>query len=158
MRVNVEIITGTFINTEVSETATVKELKEKIAKEVQLSVRRLILVVGHEEERRMVREDEDETMLINLGVREDSHMYLFFKHPDLVYKEERSQEKGDGACMEEVSSEAESNRGNGQEDEEAKAEIYGGEENIEMKNGEEDRDVNVDYREKEKKNEEENKG
>lgn len=116
MRVSVEIITGTFINTEVGENATVKELKEKIANEVQLSVRRLILVVGHEEQRRMVREDEDETMLIDLGVREDSHMYLFFKHPDLVYKEERSQGIEDDDCTEEI---AESKRGNGEEDEEA---------------------------------------
>ncbi|KAF8108758.1 hypothetical protein N665_0104s0075 [Sinapis alba] len=125
MRISVEIITGTFINTEVTENATVKELKEKIAKEVQLSVRRLILVVGDEEEiRRVVMEDEDETLLIDLGVREDSHMYLFFKLPDLVYKEERSQGKGDDACMEEI---AESKRGNGEEAEEAV-----------MKNGEEE--------------------
>ncbi|CAH8382023.1 unnamed protein product [Eruca vesicaria subsp. sativa] len=74
MKVSVEIITGTFIDTEVNEDATVRELKEKIATEVQLSVSRLILMVGHEEERRMVMEDEDEMMLKDLGVREDSHI------------------------------------------------------------------------------------
>lgn len=143
MRVSVEIITGTFINTEVGENATVKELKEKIANEVQLSVRRLILVVGHEEQRRMVREDEDETMLIDLGVREDSHMYLFFKHPDLVYKEERSQGIEDDDCTEEI---AESKRGNGEEDEEAEEKTDGEDEDTAMKNGEVDGDVNVDDR------------
>ncbi|CAN6834239.1 unnamed protein product [Brassica oleracea] len=142
MRVSVEIITGTFINTEVSENATVKELKEKIAKEVQLSVRRLILVVGNEEERRMVMEDEDETMLIDLGVREDSHMYLFFKHPDFGYKEESSQGKKDDASMEET---AESKRRNGEEDEEAEAETDCEDEDTSMKNGEE-YNVNVDDR------------
>ncbi|KAF8096076.1 hypothetical protein N665_0318s0025 [Sinapis alba] len=137
MKISVEVITGTFIDAEVSENATVKELKEKIATEVKLSVKRLILVVKDKEEiRRMVKDDEDEMKLIDLGVKEDSHMYLFFKHPDLVYKEERSQGRGDDASVEEVSSEAESKRGNKEEDEEAKGE----EEDIAMKNGEEDRE------------------
>ncbi|KAF8056810.1 hypothetical protein N665_1267s0012 [Sinapis alba] len=148
MKVSVEIITGTFIDAEVSENATVKELKEKIATEVKLSVKRLILVVKDKEEiRRMVKDDEDEMKLIDLGVKEDSHMYLFFKHPDLVYKEERSQGRGDDASVEEVSSEAESKRGNKEADEEAKGE----EEDIAMKNGEEDRDVKVEDGEQEKK-------
>ncbi|RID69560.1 hypothetical protein BRARA_C01648 [Brassica rapa] len=135
MKVNVEVITGTFIDAEVSENATVKELKEKIATEVKLSVKRLILVVEDEEEsRRFVKDDEDEMKLIDLGVKEDSHMYLFFKHPDLVFKEERSQGRGDGASTEEISSEAESKRGNKEEYEEAKGE----EEDIAMKNGEEE--------------------
>ncbi|CAH8390941.1 unnamed protein product [Eruca vesicaria subsp. sativa] len=150
MKVSVEIITGTFIHAEVNENATVKELKEKIATEVKLSVKRLILVVGDGEEiRRMVKDDEDEMKLMDLGVKEDSHMYLFFKHPDLVYKEERSQGRVDDASVEEVSSEAESKRENKEENEEAKGE----EEDIAMKNGEEDRDVKVE----EKKNGEEAK-
>ncbi|KAL0710581.1 hypothetical protein Bca4012_017559 [Brassica carinata] len=149
MKVNVEIITGTFIDAEVSENATVKELKEKIAKEVKLSVKRLILLVGNGEEiRRMVKDDEDEMKLTDLGVKEDSHIYLFFKHPDLVCKEERSQGRGDDASVEEVSSEAESKRGNKEEDEEA---AKGEEEDIAMKNGEEDRE------EEKKKNGEETK-
>ncbi|CAN8315720.1 unnamed protein product [Cochlearia groenlandica] len=104
MKVSVEIITGTFIDTDVSENATVRNLKEKLAKEVKLSVNRLILVVRYDEEeeegedqerRRMVMEDEDEMLLRDLGVGEDSHVYLFFKHLDLVSKEDRSQERGD---------------------------------------------------------------
>ncbi|CAN7006670.1 hypothetical protein IGI04_010263 [Brassica rapa subsp. trilocularis] len=135
MKVNVEIITGTFIDAEVNESATVQELKEKIATEVKLSVKRLILVVEDEEEsRRLVKDDEDEMKLIDLGVKEDSHMYLFFKHPDLVSKEERSQGRGDDASTEEISSEAESKRGNKEEYEEAKGE----EEDIAMTNGEEE--------------------
>ncbi|KAJ0261976.1 Ubiquitin-like superfamily protein [Hirschfeldia incana] len=132
MKVNVEIITGTFIDAEVSENATVKELKEKIAKEVKLSMKRLILLVGGGEEiRRMVKDDEDEMELTDLGVKEDSHMYLFFKHPDFVCKEDRSQGRGDDASVEEVSSEAESKRGNKEEDEESKGE----EEDVAKKNG-----------------------
>ncbi|KAF3513557.1 hypothetical protein F2Q69_00001494 [Brassica cretica] len=137
MKVNVEVITGTFIDAEVSENATVKELKERIATEVKLSVKRLILVVEDEEEsRRLVKDDEDEMKLIDLGVKEDAHMYLFFKHPDLVYKEEKSQGRGDNASVEELSSEAESKRGNKEEDEDAKGE----EKDIAVKNGEETKD------------------
>lgn len=141
MKVSVEIITGTFIDTEVSENATVKELKEKIATEVKLSVKRLILVVKDgEESRRLVKDDEDEMKLIDLGVKEDSHVYLFFKHPDLVCKEDRSQGRVDDASVEEVSSEAESKRGNKEKGEEAKEKIDGEEEDVGIKNGEEDRE------------------
>lgn len=150
MKVSVEIITGTFIDTEVRENATVKELKEKIATDVKLSVKRLILVVGDEDERRMVMEDEDEMMLRDLGVIEDSHMYLFFKHPDLVYKEERSHGGGDDASMEEISSDAESR---GETEEEEKAKIDGEEEGKAMKTEEESRDAEVEG-EKEKNGEE----
>ncbi|CAA7049558.1 unnamed protein product [Microthlaspi erraticum] len=156
MKVSVEIITGTFIDTEVRENATVKELKEKIATDVKLSVKRLILVVGGEDERRMVMEDEDEMTLRDLGVIEDSHMYLFFKHPDLVHKEERSQGGGGGgddASMEEISSDAE-NRGETEEEEKTK--IDGEEEGKAMKSTEEDsRDAEVEEGEKEKNGEEE---
>lgn len=135
MKLSVEIITGTFIDTVVSENATVKELKEKISTEVTLPVKRLILVVGNEKERRMLMDDEDEIMLRDLGVREDSHMYLFIKNLDLVSKEERSQE-GDDVSVEEISSEAESRRRENEEDEKAK--ISGEDEDKEMKNEEEE--------------------
>ena len=48
-----------------------KKLKEKIATKVKLSVKRLILVLLDEEERRMVTDDEDEMKLKYLGVRTD---------------------------------------------------------------------------------------
>lgn len=47
------------------------KLKEKIATKVKLSVKRLILVLLDEEERRMVTDDEDEMKLKYLGVRTD---------------------------------------------------------------------------------------
>ncbi|AEC08673.1 unnamed protein product [Arabidopsis thaliana] len=151
MKVSVEIITGTFIDTDVSEDATVKQMKEKIAVEVKLPVTRLILVIGDEETRRLVMEDEDDMMLRDLGVGEDSHIYLFFKHPDLVSKEERSKGEDDDDPMEEVSSEAESGRGN--EEEVEKAKIDGEEEDQAMKDEEEDRDVKVEEDEEEKEKE-----
>ncbi|KAL1216972.1 hypothetical protein V5N11_013898 [Cardamine amara subsp. amara] len=118
MKVTVEILTGTFIDTEVNENATVRDLKENIATELKLPVKRLILLVGDDENRRIVMENEDEMMLRDLGVIEDSHMYLFFMHPDLVFEKERSREE------EEISSDAENRRGN----EEDKANINGHEE------------------------------
>ncbi|CAA0374103.1 unnamed protein product [Arabidopsis thaliana] len=151
MKVSVEIITGTFIDTDVSEDATVKQMKEKIAVEVKLPVTRLILVIGDEETRRLVMEDEDDMMLRDLGVGEDSHIYLFFKHPDLVSKEERSKGEDDDDPMEEVSSEADSGRGN--EEEVEKAKIDGQEEDQAMKDEEEDRDVKVEEDEEEKEKE-----
>ncbi|VVB07408.1 unnamed protein product [Arabis nemorensis] len=135
MKLSVEIITGTFIDTVVSENATVKQLKEKISTEVKLPVRRLILVFGNEEERRMLMDDEDEIMLRDLGMREDSHMYLFIKNLDLVSMEERSLE-GDDVSMEEISSEAESRRRENEEDEKVK--IDGEDEDKQMKNEEEE--------------------
>lgn len=81
---------GMFIDVEVSENVMVKELKEKIVMEVKLLVKCLIFVVEDEEEsRRFVKDDEDEMKLIDLGVKEDFYMYLFFKYFDLVFKEER---------------------------------------------------------------------
>lgn len=96
-------------------------------------------------------EDEDEMMLRDLGVIEDSHMYLFFKHPDLVYKEERSQGGDDDASMEDISSDAESR---GETEEEEKAKIDGEEEGKAMKTEEESRDAEVEEGEKENNGEE----
>ncbi|XP_010513132.1 PREDICTED: troponin T, skeletal muscle-like [Camelina sativa] len=152
MKVSVEIITGTFIDTDVSEDATVKELKEKVSAEVKLPVTRLILVIGDEGERRMVMEDEDETRLRDLEMGEWSHMYLFFKHPDLVSEEEKRSNGGgeDDDPMEEVSSDAESRRRNEEEN------INGEEEDDkEMKSEEEEegRDEKVEDEKEEEKEE-----
>ncbi|KFK31129.1 hypothetical protein AALP_AA6G071700 [Arabis alpina] len=158
MKLNVEIITGTFVDTEVSENATVKELKEKISTEMKLPVKRLILVVGNEEERRMLMDDGDEMILRDLGIREDTHMYLFFMHLDLVSKEEGSQE-GDDVSVEEISSEAESRRiENGEEEEDDdKAKIHGKDEDKEMNIEEEDKDEKVEHGEEKEKDREETK-
>ncbi|KAG5396586.1 hypothetical protein IGI04_018400 [Brassica rapa subsp. trilocularis] len=71
----------------------VKKLKEKIATKVKLSVKRLILVLLDEEERRMVTDDEDEMKLKYLGVilsetNEEEEVKVKVKTEDKAVKNE----------------------------------------------------------------------
>ncbi|XP_010543074.1 PREDICTED: uncharacterized protein LOC104816105 [Tarenaya hassleriana] len=117
MKVTVEIVTGTYMVKEVSENATVRNLKEEIAAELNLPAKRLILLVGENESRRVVMDYEDEVSLLDLGVSDGSHMYLFFKHLDLVSREENA------ATEEDVLAKTQLRRGKGGEEEEGDDEM-----------------------------------
>ena len=75
MRVVVEILTGTLFYVQVSDNTTVADLKREIGDQENLPHDRLILVLSSNLSRLM---NENELALIDYGVRDGSHVYLFF--------------------------------------------------------------------------------
>lgn len=80
MTMVVEILTGTLFYIEVGDTATVADLKREIEAQEELPYDRLILILYDDYESRLL--DEDDVPLADYGVRDGSHMYLFFEPVD----------------------------------------------------------------------------
>lgn len=79
MRVAIEILTGRLFYVEMKDDATVSDLKKKIGFQEQLPFDRLILLVGGNESFIM---SESELSLEDYGIKDGSHVYLFFDNVD----------------------------------------------------------------------------
>ena len=79
MRVVVEILTGKLFYIEVRANAMVADLKREIGAQENLPHDRLILVLSSNPSRLM---NENELALVDYGVRDGSHVYLFFDPPN----------------------------------------------------------------------------
>ena len=87
MRVVVEILTGALFYVQVSDNATVADLKREIGDKENLPHNRLILVLGSNLSRLM---NENELALVDYGVRDGSHVYLFFNPLNEGYLDDHS--------------------------------------------------------------------
>ncbi|KAL7185739.1 hypothetical protein ACSBR2_027658 [Camellia fascicularis] len=74
MRVVVEILTGTLFYIQVSDNATVADLKREIVAQERLPHDRLVPILGNNLSHLM---NDNELSLSDYGVRDGSHVYLF---------------------------------------------------------------------------------
>lgn len=72
MRVAIEILTGKLFYIQVNDNATVLDLKKEIGVQEKLPHDRLILILYSD------LMNENEASLVNCGVQDGSHLYLFF--------------------------------------------------------------------------------
>ncbi|TKY66954.1 midnolin-A isoform X1 [Spatholobus suberectus] len=77
MKVVVENLTGTLFYIQVGNDATVEDLKKEIEAQQKLPCDRLILVLDADHCLLMSKEEENAS-LIDCGIQEGSHIYLFF--------------------------------------------------------------------------------
>ncbi|KAL9340130.1 hypothetical protein Peur_066349 [Populus x canadensis] len=80
MRVVVEILTGTLFYIQVGNDATVADLKKEIEAQQKLPQDRLILFLSNKR-RHLINEEGDGAALVDCGVQDGSHIYLFFDIP-----------------------------------------------------------------------------
>lgn len=72
-----EILTGTLFYIQVGNDATVADLKREIGDQQKLPHDRLILFLDNTQNR-LIDEDGDAAALVDCGVHDESHIYLFF--------------------------------------------------------------------------------
>ncbi|CAK7334145.1 unnamed protein product [Dovyalis caffra] len=77
MRVVVEILTGTLFYVQVGNDATVADLKKEIEVQQKLPQDRLILFLSNKQSH-LLNEEADAASLVDCGVEDGSHIYLFF--------------------------------------------------------------------------------
>lgn len=77
-----EILTGTLFYVQVENDATVADLKKEIESQQKLPCDRLILLLDDDESHLMMSQEQDEVSLVECGVRDGSHIYLFFNPLD----------------------------------------------------------------------------
>ncbi|XWS30803.1 hypothetical protein CRYUN_Cryun23aG0021400 [Craigia yunnanensis] len=77
MKVVVEILTGNVFYIQVGNDATVGDLKKEIEAQENLTGDRMILIVDHKNQNHLITE-EDGASLVDCGVEDGSHIYLFF--------------------------------------------------------------------------------
>ncbi|XVF20638.1 hypothetical protein REPUB_Repub12eG0018400 [Reevesia pubescens] len=77
MKLVVEILTGTLFDIQVGNDATVGDLKKEIETRENLPSDRMILIVDHKNGNHLITE-EDGASLVECGVQDGSHIYLFF--------------------------------------------------------------------------------
>ncbi|KAE8654951.1 hypothetical protein F3Y22_tig00117034pilonHSYRG00300 [Hibiscus syriacus] len=78
MKVVVEILTGNLLYIQVDDDAKVNDLKQEIEARENLASDRMILVVDHKDRNRIITKEEDGASLVDFGVEDGSHIYLFF--------------------------------------------------------------------------------
>lgn len=81
MKVVVENLTGTLFYVQVGNDATVEDLKREIEAQQKLPCDRLILVLDDDCGPLMSKEEE-KASLVDCGVQDGSHIYLFFNPVD----------------------------------------------------------------------------
>ncbi|KAE9616818.1 hypothetical protein Lal_00034296 [Lupinus albus] len=77
MKVVVENLTGTLFYVQVGNDATIEDLKKEIETQQKLPCDRLILVLDADRSP-LMRKDEEKVSLVDCGVQDGSHIYLFF--------------------------------------------------------------------------------
>ncbi|KAK3445950.1 hypothetical protein EUGRSUZ_A01721 [Eucalyptus grandis] len=82
MKVVLEILTGILFSADVPGDGTVADLKQVIGAQQKLPCDRLILLPGDSDRRHPIKDDEDGAPLVDVGIKEGSHIYLFFKPVD----------------------------------------------------------------------------
>ncbi|KAG5573514.1 hypothetical protein H5410_063280 [Solanum commersonii] len=81
MNLVIQILTGTLFHIRVAKDTSVADLKKEISNQEKLPENRLILMLdtGHGDS---IMLNDDEISLVEYGVKDGSHFYLFFKFPD----------------------------------------------------------------------------
>ncbi|KAG2712250.1 hypothetical protein I3843_04G107500 [Carya illinoinensis] len=82
MRLVVENLTGTLFYIQVGNDATLADLKREIEAQQELPFHRLILMLDTNHTPLMTSTDEDGVLLMDCGVKDGSHIYLFFNPLD----------------------------------------------------------------------------
>lgn len=75
MQIVIEILTGKLFYIQVEEDATVADLKKQIGAQENLPHDRLLLMLD------ISLMNQNEVSLVDYGVRDGSHLYLFFNSP-----------------------------------------------------------------------------
>lgn len=75
MQIVIEILTGKLFYIQVEEDATVADLKKQIGAQENLPHDRLLLMLD------ISLMNQNEASLVEYGVRDGSHLYLFFNSP-----------------------------------------------------------------------------
>ncbi|GER47939.1 ubiquitin family protein [Striga asiatica] len=83
MKLVAEILTGKLFFVEIENDDTICDLKRKIGTQENLPSERLILILDNADQERL-KMDRDETPLDCYGVRDGSHIYIFFEPPNEV--------------------------------------------------------------------------
>ena len=86
MKVVVQNLTGTLFYIQVDNDATVEDLKKEIEAQQKLPCDRLILAL-HVDYRPLKKIEEEKASLIDCGVQDGSHLYLFFNPIDDDFKD-----------------------------------------------------------------------
>ena len=73
-----EILTGTLFYIQVGNDATVADLKKEIEAQQKLPQDRLILFLSNKRSDHLINEEGDGAALVDCGVQDGSHIYLFF--------------------------------------------------------------------------------
>ncbi|KAL2328332.1 hypothetical protein Fmac_021759 [Flemingia macrophylla] len=81
MKVVVENLTGTLFYIQVGDDATIEDLKREIEAQQKLPCDRLILVLDGDH-CFLVSKEEENTSLVDCGIQDGSHIYLFFNPVD----------------------------------------------------------------------------
>ncbi|KAK6773077.1 hypothetical protein RDI58_028315 [Solanum bulbocastanum] len=78
MNLVIQILTGTLFHVQVAKDTSVADLKKEISNQEKLPMNRLILMLdtGHGDS---IMLNDDEISLVDYGVKDGSHFYLFFK-------------------------------------------------------------------------------
>ncbi|GLT27752.1 hypothetical protein SLA2020_027270 [Shorea laevis] len=82
MRLVVEILTGTLFYVHVGSDATIGDLKRVIGSQQNLPHDRLILILDTNQSPMNGGDEEDGASLSDCGVKDGSHIYLFFSPVD----------------------------------------------------------------------------
>ncbi|KAI4322535.1 hypothetical protein L6164_022219 [Bauhinia variegata] len=84
MKVVVENLIGALFYAQLDNDATVADLKREIDTQQKLPFDRLILILDADADRSplMSKEHEDRSSLVDCGVQDGSHIYLFFNPLD----------------------------------------------------------------------------
>ncbi|KAK2379914.1 hypothetical protein P8452_36264 [Trifolium repens] len=81
MKVVIENLTGTLFYVQVMNDATVEDLKREIEAQLKLPCDRLILI--HDDDHwPMMTKDEEKESLVDCGIQDGSHIYIFFNSID----------------------------------------------------------------------------
>ncbi|KAK9922518.1 hypothetical protein M0R45_030980 [Rubus argutus] len=78
MKVVVENLTGTLFHVQVGNDATVADLKREIETQQKLPYDRLILILDADHSCCTMNGDGDGVSLVDYGVQDGSHIYIFF--------------------------------------------------------------------------------
>ena len=83
MKVVVENLTGTLFHVQIENNATVADLKREIETQQKLPYDRLILILHVDHHRSYtINDNGDGVSLVDYGVRDGSHIYIFFNPLD----------------------------------------------------------------------------
>ncbi|KAK7342136.1 hypothetical protein VNO80_25079 [Phaseolus coccineus] len=81
MKVVVENLMGTLFYIEVSNDGTVEDLKREIEAQEKLPADRLVFILDTDE-RPLISKEEEKMSLLDSGIHDGSHIYLFFTPVD----------------------------------------------------------------------------
>ncbi|XVE72191.1 hypothetical protein DITRI_Ditri11bG0019200 [Diplodiscus trichospermus] len=82
MEVVLQILTGNLFSVEVDNGSTIGDLKKEIEARENLPAGRMIMIVDDHKNQNHLITKEDGVSLVDCGVHDGSHIYLFFNLPE----------------------------------------------------------------------------